>query len=345
MAAPNKPDPREENILPWDEASLIVEFDEGKQIGESCGIKELDKIYTMKRGTLSTWMGWPNAGKSTLLMFKNLCRALKYKTKFAWWSHEMVNSIKVGDNVVYSGSDLQADLIHMFTGKVPYKHWKERYGKEQMTLDEYREAIETLEQYFVFLNLKDRKHTNVIDSFKYCYEYLGCEAWVCDPWKNIILPDSGRDDRVMEEVFQDFRDACVMCNAFMEFVAHPKATTEVKENPKLKNSPFKIVTPNMLLGGSVWDNSMDQNISIYRNDSSDPYVTFINFKQRKQHLTNQKGEYDQIEYDFMQNRFYFNGVCPIDGSIKVGKQATMSFGNPWQKDKSKPTGTDDDAPF
>jgi hypothetical protein len=346
MAAPNKIDPREENILPWDIASLMVEYDEGKQVGESCGIQEIDKIYTMKRGTLSAWGGWANAGKSTFLMFKNLVRAIKYNTKFCWWSHEMINSTKVEGKVVYSASDLQTELIHMFTGKVPYKHWKAKYAKEQMPLNEYREAAEYLSQFFVFINLSDRTHTNVLDNFRYCYEYLGCEGFVGDPWKNIVLPDKGRDDRVMEYALQDFREFAIMYNAFVELVAHPKATNEVKENPKVKNSPFKVPTPNMWLGGSAWDNSMDQLMGVYRKDGADPFTTLFNFKQKKQHLTNLKGEYDNIEYDFMQNRFYFNGVCPIDGSIRIGKQAVMAFDTPWSKNKNnKETNTNDDVPF
>lgn len=343
MAAPKISDPREENILPWDIASLIIEYDEGKVIGESCGIPQLDKIYTMKPGTLSALGGWANSGKSTILMFKNLVRAIKYKTKFCWWSHEMINSIKHGDKMVPSASDLQADLIHMYTGKVPYKHWKAKYGKEQMTLEEYKEAAEFLEQYFVFLNLKDRTYNNVMDNFQYCYDELGCTGFVVDPFKNMLLPENGRDDRMMEQVFQDFRDFAMMTNSFVEFIAHPKSVKEVK-----KNNALVELTPNMWLGGSAWENSMDQLLGAYRKDGIDPWVTFTNFKQKKQHLTNEKGAYHDIEYDFFQNRYYFNGVCPIDGSMRFGRQGSLDLKQAYGKNErqaKQEVPVTDDPPF
>jgi hypothetical protein len=352
MARPVIPDPRADSYLAPDTALLMAEFDEGKEIGEPCGIAEIDKIFSWKRGFLNVFTGWANSGKSTMMLFLMLMRSLKYGTKWNLWSPEMISSKRDGNKVYITANDIYDELVHTLTGKIPYKHWEAKYGKKQMPLDEYMAALEIIREYFFVMNPKDRGYKNIIDNHRYFHEYHGCEGFLDDPFKNLILDYSlGRDDRILEATFAEFEEFALETHSFMNFVAHPKSMTEVKERPKGNApAPYKVVTQFMLIGGSAWDNSMDGIFSIYRQnahlDPQDPWVTFITLKQRKQQLTHRKGEYDKIEFDFFTNRFYFGGVCPIDGSIKDPKpqQATMNFQQPWNKKKSAkpPTTTTND---
>jgi hypothetical protein len=340
MARPVIPDPRADSYLAPDTALLMAEFDEGKEIGEPSGIPELDKIYSHKRGFLNVFTGWANSGKSTLLLFIMLVRSLKYGTKWNLWSPEMISSKRDGERVYINANDIYDELVHMLTGKIPYKHWVEKFGKQQMPLEEYMAALEVIRQYFFVMHPKDRHYKNIIDNHRYFKEYHGCDGFVNDPFKNLVLDDLGRDDRTLEKTFSDFEEFAMNEHVFMNFVAHPRAMTDVKERPKGNApAPYKVCTQFFLLGGSAWDNSMDGIFSIYRQnahlDPQDPWVTFITLKQRKQQLTHRKGEYDKIEFDFWTNRFYFGGVCPIDQSVKDPKptQAKMDFQMPWNKKK------------
>lgn len=323
----------------------IIGCDEIKSVPVRCiQVDSPSKLYLCSESFIPTH-------NTTFLLHTMLVRSLKYGTKWNLWSPEQIGSRREGDKVYINANDIYDELIHMYTGKVPYKHWTEKFGKPQMPLDEYLAALEVIRRYFFVMHPKDRHYKNIIDNHRYFREYHGCDGFVNDPFKNLILDDLGRDDKTLERTFSDFEEFAMNEHVFMNFVAHPRAMTDVKERPKGNApAPYKVCTQFFLLGGSAWDNSMDGIFSIYRQnahlDPQDPMVTFITLKQRKQQLTHRKGEYANIEFDFFSNRFYFGGTCPLDGSIKNPKpqQTTMPFTNHWdKKNKKKATNNHTDA--
>lgn len=315
----NIPDPRAQSYLPPDRALMALEYEQGKERGESCGISQLDRIFTMKRGFLNAFCGWSNAGKTQLLMFIALMRSIKFGTKWALFSPEMINSVKDGDKVYRTGNEIYSDLCHSYTGKSEYKT-----DRNRIPFDEYMQTMEFIEQHFYAMNNDKKMYTNVADNFMYYHEYFGCDGFIVDGFKDLELDEKGTTDRVYRRAFSTYKEVALKTHGFMYLVGHPKATNEMKERPKSnsknENPPYKVVTPNMLIGGSAWDNDMDQIISVYRQnahiDPNDPWVTLLNLKQRKQRQTNRKGEYADIEFDFEGNQFYFGGVCPINGKVR-----------------------------
>lgn len=308
-------DERESSMLEPDLLSMIKEFNEGKPIGESANIEGLQDDFSWKRSFVNCWTGRPNFGKTTMLQFLATTKSKHDNWKWCIWSPEMVSSHKVNNNIVISAGDIYDELIHMFTGKSPYKHFVERYGIPQMSMDEYMAAMEWVQDRFFVIHPKDKQYKNVIDNFNYWYDRHGFDGWIIDPFKNLQFEVNGTMDMVLHKIFDDFKDVAVRTNSSVNIVAHPKSDNE----PKKKDGSYKVVTQFNLLGGSAWDNSMDGIFSIHRPyahlDPNDPTTWLYHLKQRKKHLVGNTGVYKHIEYNERKNRYYFEAHCPIDGSF------------------------------
>lgn len=327
-------DPRHDSYLPPDRSLLSIQYDQGVEIGQSTGITELDRILTMKPGFISCVTGLANAGKTTLWHFIMLMRSKKFGTKWGLWSPEMISSTRIENKTYVTASDIYDDLVHMLTGKVPYKHWKAQYGFDQLPYDEYMAALDFIESHFYVINPKDKHYNNILEHYRYLHECFGCTGFLTDPFKNLIRDNQGTTDQDLQRVFDSYKEFGLETHSFNYIIAHPKATNDVRERRPVRPGekvPYKVITQFDLLGGSAWDNSIDQILSVYRQnahlDPLDPWVTLINLKQKKQALTNRKGEYANIEFVFPENRFYFGGVCPIDGKVRSPKpeQAPIEY--------------------
>lgn len=315
----NKPDPRKESVLQIDVASQLEEFTNGKAIGENARIPVVHDNFSWKKSFVNCWTGWPNDGKSTFFLFMALMKSIVDQWKWCIWSPEMYNAIK-GPNgkMVISAADIIDEVVFMKTGMNPYKHFQQKYGVPQMRQDEYVAALEWVQSHFIFVNPKDRKFSNLIDNFRYVFEYYGVDGFLVDPFKNIDHGDEGggRFDLYLDRTFSETKEFSLETDTSFNYIAHPRND----KDPKNPDGSYKLCSQFMLAGGASWNNNMDGVFSISRpfkhNKADDPRVTFFNLKQRKQQLVGRCGAYSKIEFDFLTNRFYFDGNCPIDGSYK-----------------------------
>lgn len=321
-----KIDPRQESILPIDMASQMEEFEKGKAIGENARIPVLHENFSWKKSFVNCWTGWPNDGKSTFFQFMALMKSIVDGWKWCLWSPEMYNGIKgPSGKMIISASDIIDEIVFMKTGRNPYKHFEQKYGVKQMKREEYIQALEWVQDHFVFINPKERQFKNLIDNFRYIFEHYGVDGFLVDPFKNINHGEegSGRFDLYLDQIFSETKEFALETDTSFNYIAHPKGQVDAK-NP---DGSYKLCSQFMLAGGAAWNNNMDGIFSIYRphkhKDPKDPRVTFFNLKQRKQQLVGRAGAYDKIEFQFETNRFYFDGHCPIDGSYKEPIEARI----------------------
>lgn len=302
-------------LVVMDREDLLDEFTTGQATGENSQVPQMtgddgEPRFSWKRGFSNCWTGNPNDGKTTFFNQMALTKAVKDNWKFCLFTPEMVSSRRREGIVKINAHDIINELIHSLTGKVPYKHWK---NGEKLTADEYMEAAEKINQWFKVINPHDRDYKNIIDVFMYYYEKYGFDAFLVDPFKNVRYDLNTRTDLMLDRIFDDFGQLAIDTDAVMNFIAHPKSQEDVRNS----DGTFKIIYPHMLLGGSSWWNNMDAIYSIYRPnkhiDSFDPWVEFYNLKQRKQQLVARVGKIDSIKFEYYENRYYFSGVCPIDG--------------------------------
>jgi hypothetical protein len=309
-------DKRENSIVEINEDDLIYEFRNGKPIGEDGRIQDMKNNFSWKSGFVNCWTGWPNDGKSTFFMFMALMKSIVDDWVWLIWPPEMLNTVKDSKGrIKTSASDIIDELVFMMTGKSPYLHYIKLYGIPQMNEHEYLESVRFIKKHFIIIHPKDKKYTDLIDNCYYFYEKFNVRGFLIDPFKNIDHNDNdARFDLYLDKVFAASKECSLQTDTSFNYIAHPKAQAD----PMKPDGSFKICSQFMLSGGASWNNNMDGIYSIYRQfkhkSITDPRVTFLNMKQRKQSLVGRVGSYDKIEFIFNTSRYYFDGYCPIDGT-------------------------------
>lgn len=285
---------------------LLNEFDNGVQKGESSGVRELDEVYKILRGSQNCFTGYPNDGKTTFKLFLMTVKSLKDGWKWCFWSPEMKSASFYNGNVEVHYNDLVNQIISTVSGKPVYEHISQKYNLPRISKSEYMELIEWVKKHFICLDPKNTHIDHIYDLLLRTYEKEGYDGILIDPFKNVTMDEGGRDDQKLDKLFSRFKDLAIRTNAVMDWIAHPKANIEIeKDGVRVPCDQYK------LLGGAAWNNGMDGIYTTFRpnilSDIRDPSAEFHNLKQRKQELTTERGIYPHIVYNIKTSRYLFNG--------------------------------------
>jgi hypothetical protein len=332
---------------------MVSEWEYGTETGEPSRVNAMDEVFAWKRGFVNGWYGWSNDGKGTFFDFMSLIKSKIDGWKWLLYKQEDMSSRRNGKVITITADDIYNNLAWALTGQTPYRHFAKKHFQKQLDLEKYMDAIEWIEKHFMVVNPNDRRFKNVMDTFLYYYEKFGVDGFLIDPWKSIIT-DRANDtiDQVLNNAFIECKEFALKTDTSFNIIAHPTSMQDVKTSNK-EGAPYKVVNQFMISGGAAWDNNMNSQYSIYRPERhlspSDPKVHFINLKQRKAEIVGAKrGVYENIKFDFLTKRYFFDGVCPIDGSIKpdkfAKKEGMMDFGEPKEKEFSK-LNDPDEVPF
>jgi len=309
------------SIIETDLQLMIHEFKTGKPIADPVRVKGLNKKFGWMKTFVNCWTGNPNVGKSTFVLFLMVLKSKIDGWKWAVYSPEMISSRKLNGKVLVGAMELIDELVFMITGQNPYLHKVKDEGLKQMDIALYVETMQWIEDHFIFFNLKERTDISLIEHAKFLSKEFGIDGILLDPWKNIGVNGSEgayTKDDILHRVFSNIKEVATYENISFNIVAHPKSV----QNAKNADGSYKVVTPQDLAGGAAWNNSMDGIYSLYRPDEhtnpNDPGVWFFNLKQRMQDLTAERGVFKDIEWHKPTHRYYFAGVCPIDGRKKDG---------------------------
>jgi hypothetical protein len=304
--------------IPVEINSLLREFSQGEQIGEKSRVDDLDEIFKWMRGTINGWYGWANDGKGTFFDFMAVMKSNFDGWKWCVMKQEDMSSTRNPDEKFAS---ITANRIHKSyvwtkTGKTPYQHFANKYNTTRIEKQEYIEALEWVDEHFIVIHPKDRRFRNVIDTFNFYYEKFGVDGFLIDPFKSLKLDDTKRTDWMMDDLFIECKEFALRTNTTFNFIAHPKSMTDTKD----KDGRYRVVNQFMVAGGAAWDNNMDSQYSIYRPERhlnpADPKVHFHNLKQRNsEEVLAKRGSYDDIKFDPLTKRYFFNGVCPLSGEL------------------------------
>lgn len=334
-----------------DITSLLREWSSGEQVGVTSRVPELDDIFKWMPGTINGWYGWANDGKGTFFDFLAVLNAKVDDGKFCMLKQEDMSSTKYKEEAAkITANRIHKSLVWTYTGQTPYAHYAKRYGVPQIQKDLYMQALEWMEEHFFVIYPKDRRYKNVLDQFLFMYEKYGCNKFLIDPWKSIILESSRknlRGDELLNEAFIEGKEFALKTNSSLHYIAHPKSIGDVMD----KNGKYKVVNQFMIAGGAAWDNNMDSQYSIYRPERhlnpADTKVHFYNLKQRNaEEVLAKRGVYEDIRFDPITKRYFFNQICALDGSkyeSSVSRKYTQAA--PIDFTASKTETNNDDLPF
>lgn len=331
------------SYIPLDVSQSVNEYDDGVQGGETCHVTEIETIFAWMRGFVYGWYGWANDGKGTFLDFLMVLKSKKANWKWAVYKGEDMDSSKrvVDKNgKVLKPSKIQANRIYQnlawtLTGKTWSKELSEKYKWPRMTIDEQMEALDFITKHFFVIYPPDRHYKNILDDFKFLYEKHGIDGFLIDPWNLVKLDNIDRGDERLVNAFIDVKQFALETNTSFNIINHPRADGANHKEGKGKDAPFKVVNQFMQLGGNAWDMKMDGQFSIYRPERhlkpSDPHVKLFNLKIRQAEIVDaERGEWGErsegqkIVFSKRRKQYYFNGICPIDGSMTEEREREES---------------------
>jgi twinkle protein len=268
--------------------TMLDNFDHGIRMGESTHMGDLDTIFRWKKGTVNLWTGYANTGKTIFFLQAALTKSILDGWKWCVFSPEN-----------YPACDFYDDIIEMYVGK----NVTDIYGN-RMTRSEYVEAMEFLNNHFIFVYPEDNHTVETLhEKFQYLILKHGINGVLIDPYNQLDKSFTGtRVDEEISEFMNTVKRFTLKYNIVYNIIIHPKNPPQVKTGEALP-----IVDRYDLNGGAMWANKSDHLLSVYRPNAHvnklDP-VTHVYQQKVKRKRTGGDYGYAEFIWNFKQSRFY-----------------------------------------
>lgn len=298
-------------------AELLHQFKNGKPVGSTTHWGEWDNHFKWKPGELTVITGHNNAGKSEAAY-----QWMLTKSVFDGWKWDIYSPENEPVGEVYD------QLAHTLVGQSTNPAWG-----NCMSAERYERSLDWLFQHFFVIDsdkLPDVPSPDVLfEYFTYMKKQNGTQGCFFDPWNQAFHDMQGlgevqylSNELTKAKRFARLNQQCLFLSA------HPvKPQTD---NGKTWRCPTQFD----LSGGAMWGNKADNVLAIHRpnylQDKSDTSVEWHAHKIKKQKLVGRPG-WLSLNFDYLKNRYYLNGVCPLDGP-----EATRIFDPDLLKNPAKP---------
>lgn len=302
---------------------LLGFFKNGYERVNGIGVDHIDRHFKCKEGEISLLTGYGNYGKTNMLKWYWLMRALIFDEKFAFFSPED------------TAMDFYNDMIEMLLGRDCQKGLS--LGLNQ---DLYVAAAQWIDRHFFFVYPKSLSPTPkyIKERFLELIIKENVKGVVIDPFNQMDndYSGSGGRDKYLEMFLGDYARFVKENMVYGFIVAHPR-------KPDSKDASGNYRCPDVfdIADGAMWNNKMD-NILVYHrpNHQTEPHSDVCEFhakKIRRQKVVGMKG-YSTFNYNRSARRYIFDGIDPmqrvLDGKDlsfhkTVGRQIELdvSFSN------------------
>jgi twinkle protein len=272
-------------------------YDNGFEAAETTHISQIDTIFKWKKRQLTLLSGIGNAGKSAIIEYLSIVKAMKSGWKTALFSPENYPSNEFFFQLteVYLGADCSPD------------------NPNRPSREEFEAAYKVVNEHFFYIYPESLAPTPELIKHKF-FELIikeGVDIVILDPINQLMNDYSkygGRDDRFLETVLGDFGKFARENDVCFVIVAHPHKMSLGQDG----NYPC----PNVfdLAGGAMYNNKCD-NILIYHRpyNVTDPMspICELHTKKAKKTRLFKKGT-EHFEFDWKRRRFTFNGIDPLE---------------------------------
>lgn len=251
---------------------MLNNFRKGIQLAPTTRFTEMDEYFRWKKGDISLFTGYGNAGKSFFVLQLMLTKSIWDGWKWAIFSPEN-----------YPANDFYDDLVEMYVGK-----WV-----TDMNEEEYTEACKFIGEHIYFV-YPENEHdiSSIHEKFRYLILKKGVDGVMIDPFNQLDKTQKAyeRDDQYISGTLKDIKRFALLNHVVYCIIAHPK-------NPTY-NQDRSLPVPDMydLHGGSMWSNKCDQILSYYRPnfhiDKNSPEVTVYVQKLKRKRTGGKLGNFD-----------------------------------------------------
>jgi len=293
--------------------SMFEGFKTGKARGTTTYYPTFDNHWTWRKKEVNFLGGIGNIGKTTMLT--NLCviKAIAEDWKFAFFTPEQDPP-----------DDFYNELIHTYVGKST-----EPYHENQMSSEEYQEAMKFIEAHFFFIFPETESPTPayINSCFAHVIKKHNIDACVTDPFNQLDNDwrSEGRDDLYISKYLSNCKRFAQKHDIAYYIAGHPNASLE------MVNGNYSMPTVYKYAGGAMWNNKCDNILCYHRpyaiTEPSNTECFFVSQKIKKRKLTGIPGT-SIMNFNIFTNRFSDeNGFCPFDQFDKKPVQKTMSSNN------------------
>jgi hypothetical protein len=316
--------PKGFEILTYEKALPEIEkyHSKGAEPGVYLGFECLNPYYTMKLGCSTEWTGFPQSGKSQLLM--NL---LYYTSKEYGWKH-LVYAPDIGEYL-----EIIEILIHIHTGKTMDKKYKANY----ISWEEILKVSNWLFEHFLILEPnkdEDEASLSPIDFWKYACK-LDVQTATIDSWKDMFhdyAKYGGNYAMYLSAVLSKRNKLMSVYKKHFHTVIHPK---QPRRN---KDGQLQHPDTDDMEGGAQWNNSGKSILSTHR-ATFDTRIVDINILKAKPKIVGQRG-ICSLEFDPARGTYFERdeaGRSYYIGELRErGKQKENKLTNYWNEGDEPP---------
>jgi twinkle protein len=292
--------PKVEGVFEVDDVieSMLDGFENGQERGTTTYIPQVDNAWTWRMGEVNIWTGYQNEGKSLFLNQLSTIKAYHDGWKFGVFSPENMPM-----------KDFFNDLVEMYIGKSsdPY------YKNNQMTKDEYLEAINFVKRHFFLIYPKKNFNLDsIFERAKFLVKTKGIRSLIIDPYNTVQhkMGRGEREDLYISRFMSELKRFAVDNKISVNLVAH-QVTPQKDESGRYYKPDV-----NRIKGGGTFSDKADNVMFVWRPqralDFSNTSVIFGSQKIKKQKLVGIPQEVENINFNIKEQRYYFEGYSPFN---------------------------------
>jgi len=292
--------PKVEGVFEVDDVveSMLDGFENGQERGTTTYIPQVDNAWTWRSGEVNIWTGYQNEGKSLFLNQLATIKAFHDGWKFGVFSPENMPM-----------KDFFNDIVEMYIGKSadPY------YKNNQMTKDEYLEAIDFVKRHFFLIYpQKNFNLDSIFERAKFLVKTKGIRSLIIDPYNTVQhkMYRGEREDLYISRFMSELKRFAVDNKISVNLVAHQ--VTPMKDESGRYYKP----DVNRIKGGGTFSDKADNVMFVWRPhralDFSNTNVIFGSQKIKKQKLVGIPQDVENIEFNIREQRYYFDGYTPFN---------------------------------
>lgn len=231
----------------------------GSQRGVKTGFRDLDKLWTMKKGFPLFVAGAPHHGKSIFVKQMAVNAAIQHGWRVLLFMAEEGGA-----------DDLICDLVEMRVQADARKTTPGGLTNERaMDDDTFLDALQWVNRHFAIIDPDDIANTNVpftLDSFHAIARREQFDATVLDPWNDIdrdLEKHGGREDLQLTDALRDVRRECAQQNRIDIVVTHiAKVAADKKSVCGTRYQGHAL--PTEWAGGQTWFRRAFTMLLVYR---------------------------------------------------------------------------------
>lgn len=276
--------------------TLMSLYEDGLDSGESTGLSGVDNLFKVKEGNVYIVTGYPGHGKSEFIdqvMF-NLAKNNSWKWAVASFENQPAQHI--------------SKLVEKYTGKNFYSGKNERANKEEV-----KEAVQFLQDHFVFLEQKDGSMPTLeglMSRIRLAIARCGCRGAIIDPYNYIDMSHNESEHVGISVMLSELSSFAKANGIALFFVAHPQ---------KLLPSPdgtMPVPKGSHISGSAAWWAKADIGLTVQRTETD---VEIHCWKSRFKWL-GQVGV-AKVYYDKVSGRY--SDFSPTSEWVRLDKEGNL----------------------